>query len=85
MRLWCAAFASLSLVAFVPKALRSAAVSSGPAHVGIFWAASFVIYAAAIIRASRRVGVVPPDEAQAELLRVAGAGFALVYFALEMP
>ncbi len=84
-RLWLAASASLALVAFVHRALRVTSVAPGTAHVGVFWSVSFVLYVAAVIRAARRVGGVPPDEAQAELLRVAGAGFVLVYFALEMP
>ncbi len=69
----------------MPKALRALAASPGALHVSIFWVLSFVLYVAALVRAVRRIGRVPPEEAQAELLRVAGAGFLLVYFALEMP
>jgi hypothetical protein len=58
--------------------------SSGALHVSVFWALAFALYLVAVIRAARRVGRVLPDEAQAELLRMAGAGFVLVYFALEM-
>ncbi len=83
-RFWLAASASLSLVAFVHRALRATAVSPGTVPVSVFWSASFILYLAAVIRAARRVGRMPPAEAQAELLRVAGAGFVLVYFALEL-
>ncbi len=45
---------------------------------------AFLLYVVAIARAARRIGSVPPDEAQALLFHVAGIGFVLAFFALEM-
>ena len=51
----------------------------------IFVALALLLYVVAILRGARHIGTASPDEAQAELLGVAGVGFVLVYFALEMP
>ncbi len=82
---WFAAAASLSLTAFVHKAWRSMAGPPGTLHMSVFWLVACVLYAVATTRAARRLGRVPTEDTKAEIYRLAGIGFVLVYFALEMP
>ncbi len=74
----------LAGTAFVRKALRSAILPAGAAQVSVFCGLAFALYAVLVVRAAWRGRRVPPEEARADLLRVAGAGFLLAYFALEM-
>jgi hypothetical protein len=81
---WCASAASLAMAGFVHRAFRRGMLSPDAGLGAIFAALALLLYAVAILRGARRIGAASPDEAQAELLRVAGVGFVLVYFALEM-
>jgi hypothetical protein len=83
-RFWCASAASLPIAAFAHRVLRWTTVPPDAKLGAIFLALMFLVYVAAILRGARRISAASPDEAQAELLRVAGVGFVLVYFALEM-
>lgn len=83
-RFWCASAAALTLAAFVHRAHQRAPLSPDARQGALFVALALLLYVVAILRGARRIGAVPPDDAQAELLRVAGVGFVLVYFALEM-
>ena len=65
--------------------LRWATLSPDARLGAIFVALALAIYAVAVVRGARHIGAASPDEARAEALRVAGVGFVLVYFALEMP
>jgi hypothetical protein len=59
---------------------------SPDAKLGAFFLAlMFLVYVVAILRGACHIGAASPDEAQAELLRVAGVGFVLAFVALEMP
>ena len=82
-RFWCASAASLTMAAFVHRALRPVMLSPDARQGAVFVALALLLYFVAILRGARRIGAVSPDEAQAELLRVAGVGFVLVFFALE--
>jgi hypothetical protein len=64
--------------------LRWATLSPDARQAAIFAALALLVYVVAILRGAHQLAAAPPNEAQAELLRVAGAGFVLVYFAIEM-
>jgi hypothetical protein len=64
--------------------LRWATLPPDARQAAIFALLALLVYVVAILRGARQIAAVPPNEAQAELLRVAGVGFVLVYFALEM-
>lgn len=72
------------MAGFVHRVLLRGTLSPDARLGAIFVAAALLLYAVAILRGARRIGAASPDEAQAELLRVAGVGFVLVYFALEI-
>lgn len=82
---WFAAAASLSLTAFAHKVWRSMAGPPGNLHASVFWLLACVLYVVATIRTARRMSRVSTEESKAEVYRLAGIGFVLVYFALEMP
>jgi hypothetical protein len=50
----------------------------------VFVALSLLLYGVAVFRGARHITAMSPDQAHAELLRVAAVGFVLAALALEM-
>ena len=80
----CACAALLAGAGFVHRVASGPAAGSINAAGAGFFAAVFLIYAAAVVRGTSRVRRQTPERASIELLGVATVGFVLVFFALAM-
>jgi hypothetical protein len=80
----CACAALLAGVGFLYRVAGGPAAGPVSAAGAGFFAAVFLIYAAAVLRGTSRVRRLTPERASMELLGVATVGFVLVFFALAM-
>ena len=82
---WLGTTVALALTAFATRVSHAVGAGRPTREIAAVWVVSFVLYAAAIARAARRLPPLSADQAVDEWLRVTGLGFLLVFFSLEMP